>query len=236
MNRKLAAVLPLSVLFASNIYALTPVIIHSTLRYYDATNAIAASQLFGVPMPLVHAQPGQWRLTFSPAYNTVAAAPVSLTGGSVNVGYTRRLGAGWGFYGLVLSNYVRTNDTADSGRANDRLIEPFLIPASGVSYSGAFHSGGGILTSAQSVGATYTVWRQRGDRPAITLFGGPVATQSVARGLHYDYLFTGILPAYLRGDILVVSSNGPNGRAPSRAGQRQRRFGHDPSLRVQRSH
>jgi hypothetical protein len=165
---------------------------NSILRYYDANNAVTASQLLGAPMPLTRAKPFDWRLDASPAFNQVSAKPLFFSGGSLNLGYSIRLGGGWGFYAAALSNFARSHATSDDGAPNGRMIRDyFFFGVSGLQYSGTMAPGGTISTFGQGFGPTYTFWRDRPDRFPITLFAGPVFSQSFARKLHREYDFTG---------------------------------------------
>jgi hypothetical protein len=94
---------------------------------------------------------------------------------------------------VVLTNYLRTSATSDSGTPHERVLEIFSFgfdPGTR-SYEGEFAEGGTIWTFAESAGLTYTWNREDPGKIPFTIFGGPVATQSIARNLLYDYRISG---------------------------------------------
>ena len=172
--------------------AVTPYVYNYILRHYDASNAVTASQMFNVPMPMARGEPGNWKLTVSPAYDQVTATPIRLRGASLNFGYSRRFAGGWGLYAIALTNHMVTSPTTEDGTPHDRLMDADFTGLTGPAvYAGTLKGGGAITTLGESFGPSYTFWRDRQDRPPVTLFGGPVFSQSFARNLRNEYDFTG---------------------------------------------
>ncbi len=166
---------------------------HGIDRFYDGSNAVTASQMVAVQAPLLTGEEGDWRLAVSPAYLRVKAEPIEFAGGSLDFDYSRLVGEKWGFYVIALTNYVRTVATSDSGWPNARLLwADFEGLDATPSFNGAYPAGGSILTAVQSAGFLYrTAVETSGKRFPVTIFGGPVLTQSFARDLRFDYAFAG---------------------------------------------
>lgn len=162
-------------------------------RFYDASNAVSASQIVAVQAPLLTGEAGDWRLAVSPAYVRVKAEPLEFAGGSLDFDYSRLVDGKWGFYVIALTNYVRTLATSDSGWPHPRLLRADFEGLDALpSFKGTYPAGGSILTTIQSAGFIYrTPLEISGSSFPVALFGGPVLTQSFARDLRFDFAFSG---------------------------------------------
>jgi hypothetical protein len=193
---KVPAVLAaLGIVAAGNAAAQTPpgISLETSLnRYYDASNAVTAGEIFGVPMPISHGDSGAWKLTLAPAYIASSADPLKVQGFSLDMAYSRLYTEGWGLYLVALGNYAKTEQTSDSGTPNSRMLNFSAPTVMDLMYAGTQASGGTIVTLAESAGVSYNLHWYEPDRVPVTLFATAVMTQSYARFLNFGYNFNGL--------------------------------------------